>query len=282
MFKFYRILFDEKGDGDGGGGTGFEKPPEGQDPPKDQKDDPASKKEGDIEYDELGYAKDKKPDDKEKGKNDKKTDDGKKEDNKEVDPKEDPSGTGYEVEPKDDKKPDDKKPDDKKPDDDPYKDLDVKGLAEKDSAKVMEFAKKNSLSKEAAQALVDMKKAEFKEAKDAADAFQKQMNDERVRIKKEWYQELKNDPNFGGDKFDFNVKQVGKLMSDFMPETKKILTKKGTMLPPYVMKDFAKLAGKLYESENLVHGGGGGSGDNKNEKVDDKNSHLDFYNQKTE
>ena len=58
-----------------------------------------------------------------------------------------------------------------------------------------------------------------------------------------------------------------------MPNTKKELTKSGAMLPPWVMRDLAKLAETLYASPKLVQG----DPVVPREEVDDEDAHLAFY-----
>lgn len=152
--------------------------------------------------------------------------------------------------------------------------LEVKDVDPAVLTKVQEFAKANALPKEAAQALLNLRKTEFDAAKQAqADqekAYLKQVQDTRSA----WDKELRTDATFGGEKFAHNVMQAEKVLGDFMPNTKKILTERGSMLPPYVMRDLAKLAEKLYSPENIVQGERPAGDEVVVSKVDE---HLDFY-----
>lgn len=236
MLKY--MLMNEKGDGDAGGDK--KQVPPSEPPPKS---DAPSKEAGDS-LDDYGYEKlkeevpaDQKPAPKDKG---------------EEDPKGEAPPTGYEKEPDKVDPPPADKPKDPPPADDLK--LDPKGLADEDIKSVKEFAKKHGISKEAAQALVDERKvAVDKAAKLAADQ-QVEQEAEIKRTKVQWYNELKSDPVFGGDKFDHNLKQIGKVVDDFMPNLKKVLTERKVMMPPYIMKDLAKLANHLYASEKLTQG----------------------------
>ena len=78
----------------------------------------------------------------------------------------------------------------------------------------------------------------------------------RKETRAAWDKELRNDPKFGGDKFLHNVTRIEKLMTEFMPETKKVLTENKSMLPPYVMRDLARIAEQLSGGEKLVTGDG--------------------------
>lgn len=150
--------------------------------------------------------------------------------------------------------------------------LDVKDLDAKESLKLQTFAKANALTKEAAQALVELKKSEISAAKQADAEFEKQQAKAVADLKISWDKELRTDPTFGGEKFAHNVQKAEKVLSEFMSATKKELTARGSMLPPYVMRDLAKLADHLYGSENLVNGEA-----KAKEIVEQEDDHLAFY-----
>jgi hypothetical protein len=218
--------------------------------------DPAAKADPvvDDKFDDLGYEKDpaaEPTDDKVDPPADDKT---KKEDDK---PIEKPA-TGYGAD--DDKvdppKADDKKEDDKK-DDEPKDDAEkakkeyaevVKDLGPGfDKEKVTQFAIENKFTKEQLQAYVKL-------VKDEDAAITKQAEQAKQNQRKAWKEELKNDPDFGGDNFVKNVDRVEKVLEKHMPNTKKILTDKGSMLPPYIMRDLLGLAKALNPTTNLVQG----------------------------
>lgn len=121
-------------------------------------------------------------------------------------------------------------------------------------SKVKEFAKKHSLTKEQAQAYFDLRKTEVQESKTAFEAAQKAQKLEVQQTRANWHKELKDDPTFGGDKFDYNIQRAEKVLQEFMPGTKKMLTERGSMLPPYVMRDLVKLAEHLYSTQKLTQG----------------------------
>lgn len=134
--------------------------------------------------------------------------------------------------------------------------LDVKDLDTKQVEKIKIFAKKNNLSKEQAQAFSEMTKAEQVAFKQSVDDYNKKVETERTNTKAAWQTELKNDPEFGGANYKQNVDKTNKFVGEFMPETKKVLTERGSMLPPSVMRDISKLADKVYASSSFVSGGG--------------------------
>jgi len=149
-------------------------------------------------------------------------------------------------------------------------------LPKNEVASVKEFAKKHGLTKEAAQEYLDLRVTEMKE-QETAQAQSKVDYQKAVKAqRKAWETELKTDPEFGGEKYGHNIKQAEKVLEEFMPGTKKILTEKGTMLPPYVMRDLANIANHVYKTEGFVNGNPSVSEDESDTEMDP----LDFYNQK--
>ena len=128
--------------------------------------------------------------------------------------------------------------------------LDEKEAKAEDLAKVKAFAKKHGIPQAAAQELLDERKAIV--ANEAAEALKKENAIKQTRI--DWHRELKTDPKFGGEQFAHNLAQAEKVIENFMPNVKKVLTERGSMLPPYVMRDLADLAKTLYGSKSLVQG----------------------------
>lgn len=151
------------------------------------------------------------------------------------------------------------------------------GLPKEDVQKIKEFAKANELTEKQLKAYGDLRRKEIgaiaaAEAKFAEDAVKA-----KAKVHFDWQTELKKDPVFGGDKYQANVTMVERLVQDFFPEYKKRLTDTGSMMPPYLMRDLAKLATSVYKTDNLVHGdpvtppAEPVAGDGK------KNNPLDFY-----
>lgn len=131
-----------------------------------------------------------------------------------------------------------------------------------DKDKIIKFAVDNKLNKAQLEAYVNYNKAE-----DAAAV--KKMNDAKDAQRKQWKVELENDPEFGGEHFDKNVASVNKVLNS-MPNTKKVLTEKGSMLPPYIMRDLLGLSKTLNPTTPFV------GGDAPELKVED-NFIDDFY-----
>jgi len=152
--------------------------------------------------------------------------------------------------------------------------LDTKDLDPKLTLKVKEFAKANGLTKEAAQAFLNLRKTEAEEMKATELKREEETKTQVSSIRKNWDKELRSHSEFGGEQFAANLKIVEKVLSDFMPETKKTLTERGGMLPPYVMRDFAKLGKHLFAGDNFVQGDVTGS----NAPPKKETSPLDFYN----
>jgi hypothetical protein len=132
-------------------------------------------------------------------------------------------------------------------------------LPETDKKSFTEYFDKHNLPKEARDALVEIRKNELATQQKAQTDYNKQVQLETAKLKSNWYNELKADKDFGGAKFDANVKMVNKFVGDFLPSLKKMLTEKDGMMPPSVMKDYLSLAKKLNETEKLVQGDPGAS-----------------------
>ena len=88
---------------------------------------------------------------------------------------------------------------------------------------------------------------------------------------------MKNDPALGGEKFEHNVMQAEKVLEEFMRATKTMLTERGSMLPPYVMRDLARLAEHLYAAPVFNSGEPPAP---PPEPKEENNDPLAFYNQK--
>jgi len=242
----------------------------GDTPPADP---PAEVPKPDENLDDLGYEKVEEP----------KLDPIVKEDPPADPPKEeeikDPA-TGYnEDAPKPpDEKPKEDPPADPPKTDDPPKDVEltnVEGLLPNELEGIKTFAKKHGVTQEVAQALVDLKQDEIKKLDDALEAGKVEQKANVERIKGEWHKELKDDPDFGGEKFASSIKKAEKVIEEYMPNLKKELTKHSRMLPPYVMRDLAKLAEHLYTNKPMVKGEPMVPGQNEAEST--KDDALEFY-----
>lgn len=254
--KTLSFLFEEKSGGDGaGGGAGGSSNPSNPPAPTSVVDDDGE------ETDDLGYPIEKKPGDEQKpaDKKESKADLGYGDDedgDKKPDEKKDAGkNTGYGD---DEEKPADEKPEDKKPVDEKKEEkkldyeLDEKGLESQAEAvkNIKDFAAKHGLTKDAAQTLLDDRKAMV--ARQAEHA--KQVEAEKVRVRAQWKAELKSDATFGGENYGHNIKLVDRVIEENLPEIKKKLTDGKTMLPPYIMKDLAAIGRTLYGSKGLVQG----------------------------
>lgn len=154
--------------------------------------------------------------------------------------------------------------------------LKTEGLSSEETAKLKTFIDKNKLSKTQAQDLIDLKKAELKSQSEAQIQAKKDQELAVKKVKQGWEKELRSDPTFGGANFDKNNAAVDKLLLEQMPETRKVLTERGSMLPPYVMRDLAKLAEHLYSpNDSLVQGSATVS--EKLSDTEESDDPLDFY-----
>lgn len=113
--------------------------------------------------------------------------------------------------------------------------------------KITKFALDNKLSKAQVEAYVSQLKAD-----DAAEA--KAREEAVTEKRKTWNEELVKDPDFGGENFDKSVHEVEQLVEKYFPNTKKMLTEKKGMLPPYFMKDLLTVA-KALKPTNKFEGG---------------------------
>lgn len=152
--------------------------------------------------------------------------------------------------------------------------LKLEGLAKEEAEKIVEFAKVNELSEKAAQAFADFRKSQIKSAEESNVAAQRAAEQERQRLRGEWHKELKNDPNFGGEKFAHNIALAEKVVDQLMPNTKKMLTERRSMLPPYVMRDLVKIGELLNPTSKLVQG------EPPAPEAPEEDDALAFYNQK--
>lgn len=220
-------------------------------------------------------------------------DDGEKTPEKEAEPKEekpekkeeteeegDKNATGYGEEPKKPEEPEGDPDDKKKADADgkgeeDYGLLDTGDLLPEEVKEIREFAKERKLSKHAVKAIVDLKKKEVADLKAFEDKRKKELQQKAQQLRSEWFNELKNDPDFGGENFNKNVKKAEKVVDEHLPNVKKKLTESGNMLPPYIMRDLAKLADTLNGTERLARGGP--VTPEKKEDESEENDPLAFY-----
>lgn len=137
---------------------------------------------------------------------------------------------------------------------DEFKVTDKGDLLDTEVSSIESFAKKHKLSKEAAEDLVALKKAEVKAAMGTLEQQKQQAKIQTQETRRGWYNELKSDPDFGGEKFNHSIHRAEKVLQEFFPGLKKQLTDHKGMLPPYVMKDLKKLGDHLYSSVAFTKG----------------------------
>lgn len=116
-----------------------------------------------------------------------------------------------------------------------------------DKEKLSKFVKDNKMSPEQIKAYGDLVKAEEAESVKNREKF---VAEQRAN----WQAELKADKDFGGENFTLNVDRVEKVLEKHFPNMKKELTTRGTMLPPYIMKDFLGLWNTMNPTQKLVEG----------------------------
>lgn len=112
---------------------------------------------------------------------------------------------------------------------------------------VAKFAEENGLNDKQVEAYVKL-------AKSDNDSLVAERENAVKEQRKAWKSELEGDADFGGENFVKNVDRVEKVLDKYMPDTKKVLTERGTMLPPYIMRDFLKLDKILNPTTKLTTG----------------------------
>lgn len=150
--------------------------------------------------------------------------------------------------------------------------VDVKDLPKEEADKMKKFALDQKLPKEAAQALLDLRKGEFDSYKAEMVKIESERKTAIAQQKASWDKELREDPTFGGDQFVHNLARADKVLTTLMPDTKKVLTERKSMLPPYVMRDLVKVYNHMYGTDSLVQGDSPAPTTEKKES-----SPLDFY-----
>lgn len=124
----------------------------------------------------------------------------------------------------------------------------LKGLPESlNKERVTKFALDHKLTKEQLTAYSEMVKNDDKIKEDKDKEFV-------ATQRREWKNDLVNDKEFGGENFDKNVDRVEKVLQNYMSNTKKILTERGSMLPPYIMRDLLSISKVLNPTTTLVSG----------------------------
>lgn len=152
--------------------------------------------------------------------------------------------------------------------------IDAKTIPDVEIAKIKQFAKSQGLNQKQTQEYLNIRKSEIAEVERQIVEAKKNQDKAIAAQKTKWFNELKADPTFGGEKFKHNVQQSEKVFDQFLPETKKALTASGQMLPPYLMRDLAKLGDRLFSTDKLVQG----SPPAPPEKTEDKEvDPLDWY-----
>ena len=112
---------------------------------------------------------------------------------------------------------------------------------------VSKFALDNKMNKEQIEAYVKFVNAEDQQLK-------KDQESQLLNTRIEWQDELRDDKEFGGEFFAKNVHDVEKVIDNHMPDTKKVLTDRGSMMPPYIMKDLFRISKLLNPKTTLVNG----------------------------
>lgn len=247
--------------------------------PDAKKQDDGGEDSGDDNFDDYGYETDKSKDQEGEASNDDDKEESKDDDQeKEVEKK----ATGYDKEPEkveeddaeDSLSEEDEKKDDGQDDAEEEIKLKTEGLEKEQAEEIQGLAKELKLSKEQAQKLVDREVERNKKLDKSIEEQRKAAERRRKEIRAKWHKELKEDSDFGGANFDKSVHKAERVLEDFFPNMKKELTESGAMLPPYVMRDLAKLAESLYAKPKFQSGDAAAD---KSKDDDESDDPLAFY-----
>lgn len=135
------------------------------------------------------------------------------------------------------------------------------GVSEEDMSEVLEFAKENKLSQEAAQKIIDSRSAlQSKFANAQAQALSNAIES--------WKTEVKNDPEIGGDNFGKSIELANLTISHYDKEFKSVLDKTGLGNHPKVLRLLARI-GKDLQNDSIVR--------NKNHGAPESRSDYDLF-----
>lgn len=152
--------------------------------------------------------------------------------------------------------------------------LEAATLPKEETAAIKEFATKHSMTPDQVKAYAELRKSELADAEKHAQEQVKAAERHKIEQRASWDKELREDSTFGGTNFSKSVQTAEKVLNDFFPNFKKKLTESKGMLPPYLMRDLAKLGETLYATPSLVQG----EPPSGPPKTEDKNSFLnDMY-----
>jgi hypothetical protein len=148
---------------------------------------------------------------------------------------------------------------------------DTEGFLEDEVKELKKLAKESKLSPEQVKAVMDFKRSEIKKLNEVLAKKEETMKAQKSEVLKKWKEDLKTDPNFGGENFNKSLKMVGRVLQDFLPESNKKIAESGGAWHPTLMKEFRNLAEVLYSNkDNLVRGEfSGKKSDPSAEKSDD-------------
>lgn len=131
------------------------------------------------------------------------------------------------------------------------------GVSEQDISEVLEFAKENKLSQEAAQKIIDSRSALHSKLEQAhAQALSNAIES--------WKTEVKNDPEIGGDNFDKSIELANLTISHYDKEFKTVLDKTGLGNHPKVLRLLARI-GKDLQNDSMVRSKNHGAPESRND-----------------
>jgi len=138
----------------------------------------------------------------------------------------------------------DSKPSEEKSEEGEFKLELIEGLTEEDLKEVVEFAKENNISQQAAQKILDIKLSEKQKFEDGT-------KKNLANAIEQWKDAAKNDPEIGGEKFDRAIKLAELTVAHYDKEFNDLLAKTGLGSHPLLLR-FLYRVGLDLENDKLV------------------------------
>lgn len=135
------------------------------------------------------------------------------------------------------------------------------GVSEADLSEVLEFAKENKLSQEAAQKIIDSRSSLYSK-------FEQAHAQSLKNAIESWKTEVKNDPEIGGDNFTKSIELANLTISHYDKEFKDVLDRTGLGNHPKVLRLLARI-GKDLQDDSFVK--------NKNHGAPESRSDADLF-----
>jgi hypothetical protein len=121
-------------------------------------------------------------------------------------------------------------------------------LTDEHLSKIAQIAKERNLSNEEAQALVDMQEEAFK-------GFQSSIEKQVEENTKQWFEDAKNDPEFGKDKFEKSAELAKRVIDRYATdEFKQAVNETGLGNHPELLRLFVRIGNAMSEDSLVLSG----------------------------